>query len=81
MGVRGGNAGWVDTDSTRFYLGEAFEAIATAANTIAPGKGVGLPTDVANIVAFLCSDESAWITGQTIYADGGISGMLPLDRG
>ncbi|MBI2339000.1 MAG: SDR family oxidoreductase [Deltaproteobacteria bacterium] len=72
------NPGLVDTDSTRFYLGEAFEAAATAANALAPGKGVGLPSDVADIVAFLCSEEAGWITGQTIYADGGISAALPL---
>lgn len=72
------NPGLVDTDSTRFYLGEAFDTIARSANAAAPGKGVGSPEDVANIVAFLCSDESNWITGQTIYADGGISGILSL---
>lgn len=74
------NPGIVDTDSTRFYLGDSFTAAVDAANALAPGKGVGRPEDVANIVAFLCSDESGWITGQTIYADGGISAALPLNR-
>lgn len=32
---------------------------------------VGEPHDVAAIVAFLMSDEGAWITGQTINVDGG----------
>ncbi|MBX9879979.1 MAG: glucose 1-dehydrogenase [Candidatus Obscuribacterales bacterium] len=30
------------------------------------------PVDIANVVAFLASDDGAWITGQTIRADGGI---------
>lgn len=30
------------------------------------------PADIANVVAFLASDDGAWITGQTIRADGGI---------
>ncbi|MBK7252266.1 MAG: SDR family oxidoreductase [Gammaproteobacteria bacterium] len=31
----------------------------------------GTGGDIANLVAFLCSDEGAWITGQHIYIDGG----------
>lgn len=33
----------------------------------------GTPGDVAPLVAFLCSDEAAWITGQIIHCDGGWS--------
>lgn len=32
---------------------------------------VGMPLDVANAVAFLCSDEASWITGTTLAVDGG----------
>ena len=31
------------------------------------------PEDVANVVAFLCSDEAAMIRGQIIVIDGGLS--------
>lgn len=31
----------------------------------------GLPEDAAKLIAFLASDESAWITGQTIHSEGG----------
>jgi len=40
------------------------------------------PADIANAVALLCSDDAAWITGQTITVDGGASLMdhnFPLD--
>lgn len=33
----------------------------------------GTGEDIANLVAFLCSDQGAWITGQHIYVDGGHS--------
>jgi NAD(P)-dependent dehydrogenase (short-subunit alcohol dehydrogenase family) len=36
-----------------------------------PLKRLGVPTDVAGPVAFLLSDDAAWITGQTIVIDGG----------
>ena len=40
-----------------------------------PMGRMGTPVDVGNAVALLCSEEASWITGQTIYADGGASIM------
>ncbi|PIV18902.1 MAG: 3-oxoacyl-[acyl-carrier-protein] reductase [Elusimicrobia bacterium CG03_land_8_20_14_0_80_50_18] len=37
-----------------------------------PLKRLGRPEDVANLVSFLCSDESAYITGQVVRIDGGM---------
>lgn len=34
---------------------------------------VGTPSDIANVVAFLASDESEWITGQVIHITGGMA--------
>jgi meso-butanediol dehydrogenase / (S,S)-butanediol dehydrogenase / diacetyl reductase len=34
---------------------------------------VGNPADVANAAIWLCADESEWITGSTVTADGGVS--------
>ena len=34
---------------------------------------MGTPEDVANVVRFLLSAESRWITGQTLAVDGGNS--------
>ncbi|MFI1991137.1 SDR family oxidoreductase [Actinoplanes sp. NPDC020271] len=38
-----------------------------------PLKRLGVPEDVAGAVAFLCSGEASWITGQTIVIDGGVT--------
>jgi NAD(P)-dependent dehydrogenase (short-subunit alcohol dehydrogenase family) len=38
-----------------------------------PLKRIGLPTDVAPMIAFLVSDDAAWITGQTISVNGGFA--------
>jgi 3-oxoacyl-[acyl-carrier protein] reductase len=39
---------------------------------MSPLKRLGLPTDIADVVAFLVSDRARWLTGQTIHAGGGI---------
>ena len=36
-------------------------------------RRVSQPGDVANLVSFLCSEAGGWITGQTLYSDGGAS--------
>ena len=38
-----------------------------------PVRRFGEPEDVANVHLFLCSDLAAYITGQTIFVDGGLS--------
>lgn len=38
-----------------------------------PLRQVGKPLDVANAIAFLLSDESAWVSGQVFAIDGGMS--------
>ncbi|GHF37672.1 NAD(P)-dependent dehydrogenase (short-subunit alcohol dehydrogenase family) [Amycolatopsis bartoniae] len=38
-----------------------------------PLKRLGVPEDIAGAVAFLLSEESGWITGQTLTLDGGVT--------
>lgn len=47
----------------------------TAAASKHPLKRYGQPEDLANLVHFLLGDESSWITGQIIHADGGLSSL------
>ena len=37
-----------------------------------PTGRIGLPEDAARLIAFLASDEAAWITGQIIHSRGGL---------
>jgi len=59
------------TDATAARLGidvEEFRKLNAEAN---PVRRVGYPEDIAAAAAFLCSDEASYITGQTLYVDGG----------
>lgn len=38
-----------------------------------PLKRLGEPEDIGGVVAFLLSEDAAWLTGQTVIVDGGIS--------
>ena len=38
-----------------------------------PMRRVGEPRDIADVISFLCSDDSRYVNGQVIYVDGGIT--------
>jgi len=50
------------------------EAMATVMSRT-PLQRLGEPSEIADVVAFLCSEKSSYITGETIYVDGGRLGM------
>jgi NAD(P)-dependent dehydrogenase (short-subunit alcohol dehydrogenase family) len=62
--------GIVDTDVNAGWLRGNAEAQAHAASLAALGR-VGQPQDIADIVAFLASDNARWVTGTVIDATGG----------
>ena len=60
--------GFIETDMTE-VLGEKFKEETKKA---IPLKRLGKPEDVANVVAFLASEDADYITGQVIQVDGGM---------
>lgn len=62
--------GIIDTDVNAGWLRGNPQAEAHAASIAALGR-VGQPEDVADIVAFLASDDARWVTGRVIDATGG----------
>ena len=59
------------TDDTARRVGVEPEDYRKAAAELNPVRRVGYPEDIAAAAAFLCSDEASYITGQTLYVDGG----------
>jgi glucose 1-dehydrogenase len=62
--------GWTDTPGERSFATEA-ELLAGGAGL--PLGRLGSPEDIAKAVAFLVSDDAAYITGTVLSVDGGIS--------
>lgn len=62
--------GYVLTDLTR--QNNSSEEIEKIAQSI-PMKRLATPEEIATLVAFLCSPQNTYLTGQTIIADGGYS--------
>lgn len=73
LGSRGINVnavapGFVETDMTNILNDKIKDEMINGI----PLKRAGKPEDIANVVAFLCSEKSDYITGQVINVDGGM---------
>lgn len=63
--------GLVETDALQYFPQR--EAMLEWATRATPLGRVGRPDDLANAVAMLVGPDAAWITGQVIVVDGGLS--------
>ncbi|NLU36354.1 MAG: 3-oxoacyl-[acyl-carrier-protein] reductase [Clostridiales bacterium] len=61
--------GFIETDMTDALNKQQKEIILSSI----PLKRYGKPEDVANLAAFLSSEESSYLTGQVIFVDGGMN--------
>ena len=59
--------GWIDTNYTEYEGADAEQQ---------PVGRVGNPLDIANMVLYLCSDISGFITGENICIDGGMTKQM-----
>jgi 3-oxoacyl-[acyl-carrier protein] reductase len=57
--------GFIETDMTKDLVADVVKAI--------PARRAGQPEEVAAAVRFLASDDAAYVTGTTLFVDGGMS--------
>lgn len=65
--------GWIETDLTEFLRADA--AVESELLKRVPMQRWGTSEEIAEVALFLASDASAFITGQSLVADGGLSVM------
>jgi len=66
--------GFIETAMTRQTaerMGVPFDKFVEAVSEQTPLRRVGQPEDVAGTIAFLCSDDASYVSGQVIYVAGG----------
>lgn len=59
------------TKATAERIGDTIEDMRDRAAASNPVRRGGLPADIANAAAFFAAEESGYVTGQTLYVDGG----------
>ena len=64
------NRGLVETEGVH-AAGISFSDLRTQVKAVPPLGRIGQPQDIAPAAVFLASDDSAWITGETLYIAGG----------
>jgi dihydroanticapsin dehydrogenase len=70
------NPGWVDVERTTAEMDEEYRR---HLESIHPVGRIGRPEDVATVVAFLASDDAAFVTGVSLLVDGGRSAVMQDD--
>ncbi len=67
------HAGAIETPMVQFAQGRSGEKPAEIPAGVLPPGALGAPSDVANLVLFLASDESRFITGAELVIDNGLT--------
>jgi NAD(P)-dependent dehydrogenase (short-subunit alcohol dehydrogenase family) len=68
--------GYVNTELQQWAIDQGIADLESRTRTTPLGR-LAEPSEMGHVVAFLASDQASYITGQTIYADGGLLAAAP----
>lgn len=66
------NPGYIDTDSSRFYVGDQWAKLEREMKSQVPVGTIASADEIAATIAWLCLPDSRYVNGTTLNVDGGL---------
>ncbi|MBL9038548.1 MAG: SDR family oxidoreductase [Archangium sp.] len=66
------NPGYIDTDSSRFYLGDQWSRVEKQISAQVPSGHIASPDEIAAAIEWLAHEDSRYVNGTTLNVDGGL---------